>query len=157
EQPPGGLPPAPVPGSPPPQGSPRPPPRSRPALGRRTGPATGIPEIQFALDPALLEEMRGRAALYRSADHTVFLNPEHFRYRDSLEKLYEEAGPDADRQALAQQLFDEEYSYQAGSFIVYAWVYKGRTDWTDQEWQEALSMETLTIHLTGPGCLHEAQ
>lgn len=82
----------------------------RPAQGRRLpSQRPGIPCVKFTTDPAHLEEMCGRAAMYRREENVVLLNPNHFKYQDDLEKMYQDAGPDADRRALAKSLFDEEY------------------------------------------------
>ena len=90
---------------------------NRPAQARRTSQTvTGIPDVQFATDPAIREEMSGRAAVYRRAENMVLLNPDHFLYQRDLQRLYEDVGPDSERQQLARQFYNEEYRYQAGKF-----------------------------------------
>jgi hypothetical protein len=131
---------------------------SRPALGRRLqSHRPGIPNVYFAQDPAILEEMRGRAAMYKREENAVLLNPHHFRYQDDLEKLYADTGSDAERRQLARRLFDEEYCFNAGKFVILAWLFKGKADWDDREWEEALSMGALTVHLAEPTSLEEAR
>jgi hypothetical protein len=127
------------------------------AKGRRRAEARGIPDVRFTTDPALLALMKGRAAYYRRDDNTVFLNQDHFRYTDDLQRLYDEAGEDAERQQLAKKYYDEAYKFRVGCFVVQAWIYKGRADWADSDWEGALKAETLTIHLTSPEALREAQ
>jgi hypothetical protein len=130
----------------------------RPARGRRSGQsASGIPEIRFTSDPAILAEMRGRAALYRQSENLVLLNKEHFRYQQDLERMLQDAGPDAVQQQLAQQLFDEEYMVQAGKYVVQAWIFRGRADWNDAEFEQALGMGAMTVHLATPATLAEAR
>src|SRR5262249_29372552 len=120
----------------------------RPAQGRRLpSQRPGIPQVSFAEDPAKLEEMRGKAAMYQREKNAILLNPYHFKYREDIEKLYADAGPEADRRALAKQLFDEEYSFNAGKFVILAWLFKGKADWVDREWEDALSKGALKIHL----------
>jgi hypothetical protein len=136
---------------------PRPPVTPKPGIGRRVRETVGIPIVQFTHDPGLLEDMRGRAAMYRKEDNTVFLNPHHFRYLDDLEQLYEDVGPDAERRQVAREFYDEAYQFCAGRFVVQAWFYKGKAEWDDSAWEEALNMETLTIHLTSPESLQEAK
>src|SRR5262249_28544908 len=47
----------------------------RPAQGRRLpSQRCGIPSVSFASDPAILEEMRGRAAMCRREENAVLLN-----------------------------------------------------------------------------------
>jgi hypothetical protein len=130
----------------------------RPAQGRRIpSQRCGIPSVSFASDPAILEEMRGRAAMYRREENAVLLNPQHFKYLEDLDKIYAEAGPDAERRALAKQLFDDEYCFNAGKFVVLSWLFKGKADWDDREWQESLSMGALTFHLAAPDSLDQAR
>jgi hypothetical protein len=94
----------------------------RPAQGLRLpSQRCGIPSVSFASDPAILEEMRGRAAMYRREEKAVLLNPHHFKYIADLEEIYAEAGADAERQALAKLLFDEEYCFNAGKIVIIAW------------------------------------
>jgi hypothetical protein len=131
---------------------------SRPARGRRTGQAAcGIPEVRFTSDPARLDEMRGRAALYIRSDNLVLLNREHFRYQQLLEGLFESVGPDADQRRLAQQLFDEEYMVHAGEYVVQAWLFRGRAEWSDDEFATVLGMGAMTVHLASPFTLVEAR
>jgi hypothetical protein len=117
----------------------------------------GIPNVYFTPDPAKLEEMAGRAALYQREENAVLLNPQHFKYVEDLGKVYADAGPDADRRTLAKMLFDEEYSFSAGRFVILAWLFKGKADWADREWEDALSMGALTVHLAEPASLEEAR
>jgi hypothetical protein len=134
-------------------------PRStRPAKGLRTpSPLPGIPQVLFAEDPAILEELSGRAALYRLEDNTVLLNPQHAKYLEDLEKIYADVGPGADRRALARQLFDEEYSFNAGKFVIQAWLFKDRPHWEDRAWHEAASSGALTVHLASTVSLDESR
>ena len=108
---------------------------------------TGIPKVLFTDDPALLDQMRDRAAMYRRDENTVFLNPRHFRYADDLERLYEEVGDDVDRRQLAKTLFDDEYMFRAGTFVVQAWLFKSRPQWDDAQLEEALGSGAMTVHL----------
>jgi hypothetical protein len=101
--------------------------------------------------------MRGRAAMYRREENAVFLNPHHFKYQDDLEAIYADAGPDAERRQLAKQLFDEEYCFNAGKFVLLSWIFKGKAEWNDGEWEEALGKGALTVHLAEPGSLHAAR
>jgi hypothetical protein len=133
-------------------------PLHRPAQGRRLpSQRPGIPNVCFTDDPAKLEEMCGRAAMYQREENAVLLNPRHFKYLEDLEQIYADAGPDADRRTLAKQLFDEEYYFNAGKFIILGWLFKGKADWDDREWEEALSMGALTFHLAAPASLDEAR
>jgi hypothetical protein len=130
----------------------------RPAHGRRLpSQRSGIPSVSFATDPAILEEMRGRAAMYRREENAVLLNPDHFKYREDLEKIYTDAGPDAERQALAKQLFDEEYCFNAGKIVIVAWLFRGKAEWDDRQWEESLGMGALTFRLAEPDALDEAR
>jgi hypothetical protein len=74
-----------------------------------------------------------------------------------LNKICQEIGPDSERQTLARQLFDEEYSFNAGKFIVLSWLFKGKAEWSDRDWEEALSTGALTVHLAAPTSLEEAR
>jgi hypothetical protein len=133
-------------------------PLHRPAQGRRLpSQRCGIPSIYFASDLAILEEMRGRAAMYRREENAVLLNPHHFKYQEDLEKIYADAGPDAERQALAKHLFDEEYCFNAGKIVIVAWLFKGKAEWVDREWEESLGMGALTFRLAEPDALDEAR
>src|SRR5262249_44556404 len=115
------------------------------------------PSVAFTEDAAHLEEMRGRAAMYRREDNTVLLNPRHFKYLDDLDRIYADAGPDEERRALAKLVFDEEYCFNAGKFVLLSWLFKGKADWDDIEWIEALSMGALTFHLADRASLDEAR
>lgn len=131
---------------------------SRPAVGTRTTQHfSGIPRVEFTRDPAKLGDMHGRAALYERSANLVLLNPEHFRYQQDLQNLFDHVGPDADRRAIAQSLFDEEYQVQAGKYVVQAWLFRGRSDWDDAEFEQALGMGAMTVHLASPTTLHEAR
>ncbi len=134
-------------------------PRStRPAKGVRTpSPLPGIPQVSFAEDPAILEELSGRAALYRHEDNTVLLNPRHAKYLEDLEKIYADVGPGADRRSLARQFFDEEYSFNAGKFVIQAWLFKGKPHWEDRAWHEGVSSSALTVHLASTVSLDESR
>jgi hypothetical protein len=140
-----------------PRVGPKPPRPHRPGVGRPQGAVLGIPCVCFTNDAGLLDDMRGRAALYRRADNTVFLNPKHWRYEDDLSRLYEEVGPDSELRQLARKYYEEAYKFHAGRLVVCAWLYKGRPDWTETDWQEAIDMQSLTVHLTLPDSLREAQ
>jgi hypothetical protein len=129
-----------------------------PAQGRRLpSRRPGIPSVSFTEDPAHLEEMRGRAAMYRREDNAVLLNPRHFKYLDDLDRICADAGLDEERRVLATQFFDEEYCFNAGKFVLLSWLFKGKADWDDSEWVEALSMGALTVHLAAPASLDEAR
>jgi len=133
-------------------------PHHRPAQGKRLpSQRAGIPQVEFTMDPGHLEELQGRAALYRRAANLILLNPHHFKYQADLEKLYADAGPDAERRRLARHLFDTEYCFNAGKFVVLAWLFKGQADWDDHDWEESLSKGALTIHLAEPASLAEAR
>ena len=133
-------------------------PLHRPALGRRLpSQRCGIPSVSFANDPAILEEMRDRAAMYRREENTVLLNPHHSKYVEDLERIYSDAGADAERQALAKRFFDEEYCFTAGKVIIVAWLFKGKAGWDDRQWEESLSMGALTLRLADPDALDEAR
>ena len=134
-------------------------PRStRPAKGLRTPSALpGIPQVSFAEDPAILEELSGRAALYRHEDNTVLLNPRHSKYLEDLEKICADVGPGADRRSLARRFFDEEYSFNAGKFVIQAWLFKGQPYWEDRDWHEGLSPSALTVHLASTVSLDESR
>jgi hypothetical protein len=130
----------------------------RPAQGRRLpSQRCGIPSVSFANDPAILEEMRDRAAMYRREENTVLLNPHHSKYVEDLERIYSDAGADAERQALAKRFFDEEYCFTAGKVIIVAWLFKGKAGWDDRQWEESLSMGALTLRLADPDALDEAR
>jgi hypothetical protein len=130
----------------------------RPAQGRRLpSQRCGIPSVSFASDPAILEEMSGRAAMYRREENAVLLNPHHFKYQEDLEKVYADAGPNAERQALAKQLFDEEYCFNAGKIVIVAWLFRGKAEWDDRQWEESLGMGALTFRLADPDALDEAR
>jgi hypothetical protein len=129
----------------------------QPARGRRTNRATdGIPDVQFTHDPGHLAEMNGRAALYRPVENQVLLNPNHFLYQDHLTRILAEAGADADRRQIAQQIFNDEYTFQAGRFIIQAWLFRGRADWNDNQFVDALNMGAMTVYLASPDTLAEA-
>jgi hypothetical protein len=129
----------------------------QPARGRRTDRQTdGIPDVRFTHDPGHLAEMCGRAALYRSEENIVLLNPTHFRYMDDLNRMREEAGPDADRRQLAEKIFNDEYMVRAGQFVIQAWLFRGREGWNETQFVEALNAGALTVHLASPDTLHEA-
>jgi hypothetical protein len=129
-----------------------------PARGRRTDQASsGIPRVEFTRDPGHLADMCGRAAVYRRHENLVLLNPEHFRYLQLLEAMYEVAGPDAERRQLAREIFDVQYQVQAGRFVIQAWIFRGRAEWDDTQFAEALSMGSLTVMLASPQTLSEAQ
>jgi hypothetical protein len=131
---------------------------SQPAQGRRLpSQRYGIPSVSFATDPAILEEMTGRAAMYRRQENAVLLNPNHFKYQDDLERIYADAGFDAERRALAKQLFDEEYCFNAGKIVIVAWLFKGKAEWDDRQWEESLGMGALTFRLAEPDAMDEAR
>jgi hypothetical protein len=133
-------------------------PSAKPAPDRRLPfHVPGIPHVSFPEDPAILEEMSGRAAIYRHEEHAVLLNPDHFKYKDDLEKIYADAGPGADRLALAKRLFDEEYSCNAGKFIIQALQFKGLPQLDEKAWQEGVNPSALTVHLASPSSLVEAR
>jgi hypothetical protein len=133
-------------------------PSHRPAQGRRLpSQRPGVPSVYFTQDPAKLEEMSGRAAMYQREENAVLLNPSHFKYVEDLERIYADAGPDAERRMLAKQLFDEEYCFNAGKFVILAWLFKGKPEWQDRELEEALSKGALTVHLAEPSSLDEAR
>ena len=84
-----------------------------------------------------------------AAARGFLLNPNHFKYTD--------AGRDTERRILAKQLFDEEYCFNAGKFVILAWLFKGKAEWQDRELEEALSKGALTVHLAEPNSLDEAR
>lgn len=129
-----------------------------PARGRRTDQqSTGIPRIEFTRDAGHLTEMNGRAAMYRRHENLVLLNPDHFRYLQLLESMYEMVGPDAERRAMACEIFDEEYQVQAGRFVIQALIFQGRPEWDDAQFEQALNIGSLTVVLASPNTLSEAQ
>jgi hypothetical protein len=131
---------------------------SRPTAGKRVNRnSSGIPPVIFTHDAAKLEEMAGRAAMYQREDNLVLLNPNHDRYLRDLDRVYEEAGSDSDRQALAKKLFDEEYCVHVGKYVMMAWVFRGTAEWDDAQWERAVSMESLTVHLVEPSLVAEAR
>jgi hypothetical protein len=132
--------------------------KTRPANGRRLPSRfPGIPQVSFAEDRAILEEMSGHAAMYRREENAVLLNPDHSKYQHDLEKLYEAVGPDAGRRSLAKHLFDEEYSFNAGKFVIQAWFFKDKPCWEDAAWEEGVNKRALTVHLALPESLDEAR
>ncbi len=136
-------------------GSPR---QTRPGNGQRSFlECPGIPQISFAEDPAILEEMVGRAGMYKREENVVLLNPRHFKYKEDLDKIFGDVGPGADRRSLAKHLFDEEYCFNAGKFVILAWLFKGKTHWEDRAWEEALNMASLSVHLAEPASLEFAR
>jgi hypothetical protein len=131
---------------------------TKPANGHRsTSQLPGIPKVSFAEDPAILEEMSGRAAMYRHEENAVLLHPRHFKYLQDLERIYSDVGPGADCRSLAKQLFDEEYSFNAGTFVIQSWLFKGNPQWEDRAWQDGVNPNALTIHLASPVSLDEAR
>ena len=129
-----------------------------PARGRRIDQASnGIPQVEFTRDLGHLGQMRDRAAMYSAHDNLVLLNPDHFRYQQLLEAMYEKVGPDAEKRQVALEIFNEEYRVQAGRFVIQAWIFRGRAEWDDRQIQEALSMGSLTLMLASPLSLSEAQ
>ena len=100
--------------------------------------------------------MRGRAALYRMAENIVLLNPNHFRYQDDLNRIREEAGPDAERRQIAEQIFRDEYMVQAGRFVIQALMFRGRVDWNDTQIEESVNSSAMTVHLASPDTFREA-
>src|SRR5262249_19100827 len=117
----------------------------------------GILTVTCREAPARLKEMCGRDAMPRGEDTAVLLIPSHFKYLDDLDRICADAGPDEGRRALAKQFFDEEYCFNAGKFVLLSWLFKGKADWNDSEWVEALSMGALTVHLAAPASLDEAR
>jgi hypothetical protein len=117
----------------------------------------GIPRVEFTRDPGHLSDMSGRAAMYRRHENLVLLNPEHFRYQQLQAALLASVGPDAERQQMAREIFDEEYQVHAGRFVIQAWLFRGRAEWNDTEFEQALSMGSLTVLLASPQTLAEAQ
>ena len=71
--------------------------------------------------------------------------------------MFEDVGPGADRRALAKQLFDEEYSFNAGKFVIQAWLFKGKPHWEEVAWEDGVNMRALTVHLASPASLDEAR
>lgn len=70
--------------------------------------------------------------------------------------MYQDSGPDADRQILAKQLFDDEYCVNAGRFVIQAWFNRGRPEFSDSDFEQALSMGSLTVTLASPASLDQA-
>jgi hypothetical protein len=132
--------------------------RTRPATGSRLpSRLPGIPQVSFAEDPAILEETSGRAGMYRREENAILLNPHHSKYLEDLERLFEDVGPAADRRALAKKLFDDEYCFNAGKFVIQAWWFKGKPFWEDGAWEEGVNMRALTVHLALPDSLDGAR
>ncbi|HYV34627.1 MAG TPA: hypothetical protein VE988_02920 [Gemmataceae bacterium] len=131
---------------------------TQPATGHRSPSQqfSGIPQVSFAEDPAILEELSGRAAIYRHEENVILLNPHHFKYLEDLEAIFGDVGPGADRQSLARQIFDEEYCFNAGKFVIQAWLFKGKPEWADRAWQDGVNPNALTIHLASRNSLIEA-
>lgn len=40
---------------------------------------------------------------------------------------------------------------------VQAWLFKGRAEWTDDDYEEVLGMGAMTVHLVSPAILAEAR
>jgi len=95
--------------------------------------------------------------MYQRDENSVLLNPRHDNYQEAVERICADAGPDAERCALASRLFNEEYCFSAGTFVIQGWLFKGKAHWSDCEWEEALNMGALTLHLVNPGPLAEAR
>jgi hypothetical protein len=75
--------------------------RQKTGHGKRSASATpGVPYVRFTEDPAILEEIGGRAAVYKREDNCVLLNPKHFHYLKDLETIFQDAGPDSGRRPL---------------------------------------------------------
>ena len=128
--------------------------KTQPGNGQRS-PAVcpGVPQVSFAEDPAILEEMVGRAGMYKREENAILLNPHHFKYKEDLNKIFRDVGPGADRRSLAKHLFDQEYCYNAGKFVVLAWLFKGKAHWGDRDWEQALNMFSLSVLLAEPASL----
>lgn len=126
---------------------------------RQPSRVVGIPDVRFTTDPGLLEQMIGRAACYSYKDggSVVFLNPEHWKYLADLDALYDQVGPDEDRRQLAKKVFDEEYKFNAGRYIIISWIFRGKPEWTEKDWESALNKEALTCYLCSPDLLGIAQ
>src|SRR5205085_2622330 len=58
---------------------------------------------------------------------------------------------------LAQHFFDEEYMVHAGKYVIQAWLYRGRPEWSDEEFEEALGTGAMTVLLASPATLAEAR
>jgi hypothetical protein len=70
---------------------------TKPSQGRRLpSQFPGIPTVAFAEDRALLEEMSGRAGMYRRADNAVFLNARHSKYLEDLDEAQDLARDQGD-------------------------------------------------------------
>jgi hypothetical protein len=133
-------------------------PQRPPASGKKLpSRSIGIPVVDFTDDPAILEEMNGKAAVYRKEENTVLLNPAYFRYVEGLESCYQDVGADADVRALAKRHFDEEYCVRAGQFVIQAWLNRGRPEFTDKDFDDALSIGSLTTNLTSPESMEKAR
>lgn len=132
---------------------------THPAVGKRivTQSASGAPSVCFTEDAGLLKEMAGRAGLYRREENCVFLSRYHFRYLDDLKIICEEAGDDADRRILAINEFEKQYCFTAGRYVITAWLFRGRSEWDNRAWDEAISMGSLTVTLASPESLRNAQ
>ena len=113
--------------------------------------------MSFTLDPAILEEMAGRAAVYRPDIPAVLLNPRYFRYLQDLERFYDEVGESAERRALAKDYFDAQYAFHAGCFVIQAWLNHDQQWFTQSDFEQALSMGSLTATLASPQALIRAR
>jgi hypothetical protein len=87
----------------------------------------------------------------------VYLNPKRFKYLEDLERLYEEVGPDEEKRSLAKKTFDEEYKFNAGIFVLLSWIFRGKADWAEKDWEQALSMGALTVYLASPSSVDDAR
>jgi hypothetical protein len=95
--------------------------------------------------------------MYQREENAVLLNPHHFKYLADLEKVYVDAGPDAVQRALAKQLFDDEYCFSAGKFVIQAWLLKDKPDWTERDFEDALNKGALTVYLVDPTVMDKAR
>jgi hypothetical protein len=109
-----------------------------------------LPEVRFTSDPAHLELMEGRAALYQPAANTVFLNPRYTRFLTNVERVRWEAGTDPQGQQAAEKALRDEYVVAAGKWVTMARHLCTESAGPDADWQAALSMEALTVYLADP-------
>jgi hypothetical protein len=54
-------------------------------------------------------------------------------------------------------LSDEEYCFNAGKFVIQAWLFKGKPHWEERAWEESVNMGALTVHLAEPVSLGQAR
>jgi hypothetical protein len=127
---------------------------------QRTRRTRGTPREQVTIDVATarfrppwdtnwFEDFRGKAGEYSKEDNAVYLNDACSTYRRWQEAIRAE-WPDPEEQEAALHIWEEEYKWAAVSCVVYAYVYRKEDGWQPSQWCDALTPETLTLHLTDP-------